>query len=174
MPVLNFLIFSIVFCHSAPGVNEFNNRNFLKGITSRKIEIEEKIDTGKTYEVFFTISEKEECIKINVNAVYMDETTQNEASAKTFFIVEKALDISRFGDSKKKVLFAELGRNFDFSWNRERDVLICSSDSDPIKKLKKDIYRIRFTAFRDQDFNYEVNVFSKKKLLVEENYPVIK
>ena len=172
--VLCFLSAAFVFCKSAPGISDFNIRNSLKGVSADRLTAEDRIDKGKTYQVFFIINEKEECIKVNVNAVYMDETTQSEVSGKTFFIVEKAVNISSFGDFKKKVLFTELGRNFDFSWNRERDAIICSSESDPIKKLKKDIYRIRFTVFKDEEFNYEVNVQSENTIVIEESYPDLK
>ena len=172
--VLCFLISPGFFCRSAPGTYDFYNRNTLKGVAAGRIMTGDRIDTGKTYEVFFVINEDEECIKVNVNAVYMDDAAQSDMSARTFFIVEKAVDISRFGDQKKKVFFTELGRNFDLSWNRDRDALICSSEADPIKKLKKDIYRIRFTTFRDEEYSYEVNVQSENKITIEESYPVSK
>ncbi len=171
--ICGFMILPVLFCRSMPGASDFAARNTLKGSSSEKIRTADRIDTGKTYEVFFVINEDEECIKVNINAIYMDEVAQTEMSAKTYFIVEKAVDISRFGDAKKR-MFTELGRNFDFSWNRERDALICSSESDPIKKLKKDIYRIRFTIFRDEEFGYEVNIQSENNIVVQEGYPVLK
>lgn len=169
-----FMIFQAVFCKSATGVSDFTSRSTLKGVTSARIMTGDRIDTGKTYQVFFVINEEEECIKVNVNAVYMDEAGQSEMSARTFFVIEKAVDISRFGDAKKKLIFTEIGRNFDFSWNRERDALICTSEADPIKKLKKDIYRIRFTTFRDEEYSYEINIQSENKILIEENRPDVK
>ncbi|MCU0821979.1 MAG: hypothetical protein MUC95_05835 [Spirochaetes bacterium] len=133
----------------------------------------DKIDTGKTFLVYFLINNEEECIEVNVNAVYTDESIQSEVSAKTFFIVEKAVDISKFGDPGERVYFTELGRNFDFSWNRERELRICTSELDPIKKLRKDIYRIRFTIFREENFNYEVYIKSENRIVIEESLPKI-
>ncbi len=166
------LFFLIFFCQCKSGSVTFYNRSSFKGTTGKEIKSRDIIDKDNTYEVYFILEEKEECIKISISSKIYDEIVGREKLLKTFFVVEKAVDISRFKDSKrKKILFSELGRNFDYSWNREREIVICSSQIDPIKKLNRDIYRIRFTTFRNKEYNYEINIFLNSKVDFKKQFP---
>lgn len=158
----------LLFCRGTPGTMDFNNRSSLSGKANNKIKADKPIDTGKTYEVFFRLREREECIKIVVSSFTIDDIQENEVGIKTFFIVEKAVDMSRFRNMEKKELYLEIGRNYDTAWERERDVLICSSGSDPIRQLGKGLYRIRFTTFYEEGFDYEVDIFSENRVEIKE------
>ncbi len=159
-------------CQCKTGSVSYYNTNIFKGRSGKDIKGSDSIDKSKTYKLYFILNEKEECIKINMVSTIYDEISGLEKLSKIFFIVEKAVDISQFKKSKnEKIIFSELGRNFDYSWNREREIIICSSDVDPIKKLSKNIYRVRFTIFRNKRFNYEINIFSNNKIKFDKQLP---
>ena len=93
---------------------------------------------------------------------------------KIFFLVEKAIDISRFMNANgKKFVLSEIGRNFDYNWKRKKEIIICSSRVDPIKKFDKAIYRIRFTTFREEDFHFMIKIHSKDKINFLEKYTFV-
>lgn len=167
------ILLGFLHCKSANNINS-SNKNTLKGIANKVILSKEKIDKEDTYEVYFTIKNREMCIKIGMSSKIYDSITRNGKIVKTFFIVEKVVDISQFNDRRgEKIVFSELGRNFDHNWEREKDITICSSKVDPIKRLDKNIYRIRFTTFMKKEFNFEVSLFSKNKIDFYKEFPTI-
>lgn len=131
------------------------------GKTNNETQSREKIDKENTYEKYFIIKNNEKCIKIIITSTIIDDVFKREKKVKTYYIVEKAVNVSRFRDAGgKRYIFSELGRNFDANWNIKKDALICSSDTDPIKKLDKNIYRIRFTTFSKEDSNFKIELSS--------------
>ncbi len=165
--IFSFLLLILMSCQSKPGTMEFDTGNTFKKSTSDNLISDKKIDTGKTYEIYFSLKKNEDCIKVAVISKVMDEATFSEKIIRTFFVVEKNIDISGFRKSNKKRIFFELARNFNDSWDREKDVTICSSEADPIKKLSKGIYRIRFSVFRETDFNFEISIHSENAVKIE-------
>ncbi|MBN2403518.1 MAG: hypothetical protein JXN64_14160 [Spirochaetes bacterium] len=154
--------------------SDYKNTNILKGNAVREIESGHKIDNWKTYELFFTLNDSEECIKVNLSSAKFDEVLNEDTAIKTFFIVEKAIDISKFGMDKKS-LFSEIGRNYDYNWSAMQEITICSSAADPIKTLdKNNNFRIRFTVFKDFNFKYTLNIFSDHPVKITDKNPVIK
>jgi hypothetical protein len=142
--------------------------NVFSGYSSGTMESKDKIDKWKTFELFFTLDNPEDCIKINIISEIFDEISNKKIFLKTYFTVEKAVDVSKFS-KENAVLYSEMGRNFDYNWTAKQDLEICSSDSDPIKKLNKSgKYRIRFTIFKDINFKYNININSKNKIHINE------
>jgi hypothetical protein len=159
-------------CKSADKTSLINN--IFNGNSSKEIESREKIDNWKTFELFFTLNDDEECITINMSSASFDEILNKYMQIKTFFIVEKAIDISKFSPDKK-IMFSETGKNYDFNWNTKQKIEICSSATDPIKTLKKNnTFKLRFTAFRDINFKYEIIISSMHPVIITEKIPANK
>ena len=158
--IITLMIFLFVQCRST-NVITFKNTKKYMGKTNNETQSREKIDKENTYEKYFIIKNNEKCIKIIITSTIIDDVFKREKKVKTYYIVEKAVNVSRFRDAGgKRYIFSELGRNFDANWNIKKDALICSSDTDPIKKLDKNIYRIRFTTFSKEDSNFKIELSS--------------
>jgi hypothetical protein len=154
--------------------SSFENNSIFKGNSSKENESKDKIDNGKTFELFFELNDDENCITINMSSESYDEILNKFIQIKTFFIVEKAIDISKFSPEKKSI-FSEISRNYDYNWNTKQKILICSSKTDPIKTLNKtNNFRIRFTIYNDIKFKYEIIISSKHPVTITEKNPVIK
>jgi len=134
--------------------------NLLKGTTIKDIESTDKIDKSNTYEIKFTLNNTEDCIKIKVSSYKTDEILNEKITLNTFFTVEKILDISNFNDPGSKITYSELDSNYDNNWKTKPEIIICSVNN-PIKRLNKDDkFRIRFTAFQENNFSYEIIIQS--------------
>jgi hypothetical protein len=152
----------------------FENNNIFNGNSSTENESKDKIDNEKTFELFFILDDNEECMAINISLESYDETLNKYTKIKTFFIVEKLIDISKFNPDKKSI-FSEISRNYDYNWNTKQKIEICSSTTDPIKILNKNNnFRIRFTVFKNINFKYEIIISSKHPVKITEKNPVIK
>ena len=160
------LILSLTQCNSFknkifPNINKYQ-RSSKNGLNSK-----EKIDKEKSYEVYFMLTKKEDCLKFQIISKIVNLSI-NSLSTKimpTFFIVERAININGFkGIKDKKIVFSEIGRNFDAIWKWKNEIVICSSKKDPLKKLHIGLYRIRFSIFNKNNFDYEITVFSNNKI----------
>jgi hypothetical protein len=155
---LVFFLLLITQCKSSGEISYSNKKSF-EGTSST--ESKDKINNGRTYEFLFTIKNNEDCIKISIISEIFDKVQNRKMHPRTYFIVEKMVDISKF-HSEENTMYSEIGRNFDSSWNVDNEIKICSIETDPIKKLKKgDKLRIRFTDFEDSAFLYNINIFSE-------------
>lgn len=170
------IIISPIRCKTIKKEMQFAHKVSYSGITKPSIESSNKIDKEITYEIYFTIEKDEKCLKLTIQSIAEYEgIVKDEKIVKTYFIVEKAIDISRFvsEESQKspkvkedipKIAYSEIGKNFDLRWNRKRDLLICTSGEDPIKKLNKSSYRIRFTTFMKDNFSFTITAYSNQKI----------
>jgi hypothetical protein len=177
--IILLIILSPISCKTIKKEITFANKRSYSGVTESSIESKNMIDNEKAYEIYFKIEEDENCIKVSMKSkVQYESIVKDEKSVKTYFIVEKAIDISKFikeepQESSKTVkrdiqrtAFSEIGRNFDYRWNRKRSILICTSKEDPIKKLdKSSLYRIRFTIFMKYNFSFTITVNSDQKII---------
>ncbi len=146
-------------------------RNTFTGGSAGEIGSGEKIDQWKTFEIFFLFKNNEDCIKINITSEMFEEIENKKKLIKTYFIIEKAIDVSKF-NSDSNILYSEISRNYDSNWTAKQEIEICSSDSDPIKRLNKgDLFRIRFTTFRDDNYKYIINIYSKNPVNISEKIP---
>jgi len=118
----------------------------------------EPIDRYETYQVFFTLEKAVPAISVSVSADYVSDIFGTKKSRRTYFIVEKRVTIPRRGGAANAI-FVELGRNFDADWNREKDILIASDPTRPFHSLNpSDLYRVRFTAFAREPFEFTITV----------------
>ena len=132
------------------------------------------IDREKTAEIFFKLEKPVDRIHITVRAMEkMDDFNTELAPCKTFFIVEKAVDIRRFQSTKGTgTVYTELGRNFSSSWEREQDIEIVSRTDDPILSLEeKSLYRVRFTVFTQGPCTFDVSISADCHVLFPDTPP---
>jgi len=91
--------------------------------------------------------------------------TKIKKNYKNYFVVEKIIDLKKFKKKSKNYIFSTIGKNFNSSWKRDHQITICSLKTDPIKKLdKKNIYRIRFTAFSPDNLKFTIKIYSDCKI----------
>ncbi|MFH0974749.1 MAG: hypothetical protein V1874_03080 [Spirochaetota bacterium] len=170
---LIIVIFCFINCKSFNKIT-YDSVNTLSGNPKKEIESNDKIDNWKTYEIFFKLSSDEDCINIKMMAETYDEVSGKNIALKIFFIIDKAVDISRF-NQEKKILFSELGRNYNFNWSARQNIDVCSIRNDPIKRLdKNNVFRIRFTAFKITNFLYNINIFSDSQIKIMDKNSLIK
>ncbi len=134
----------------------------------QKVISKNKIDAYKTYEVYFKLKQFEKCINVSFKTSYVVDTFSNKKRfSRTYFIVEKAIDVSKFKKSKKRYEFSPLGKNYSDTWRNSSSLTICSKQDDPLLKLdNKTFYRIRYTTFSKYEYSFQ------SKVLVKANVPV--
>jgi len=134
--------------------------------TENSIKSKDSIDNYATYEVFFLIEQKTECITIDIESVYLQKSFPiQKIPKKTFFIVEKEilLDHVRL---KNGARYVPLGRNFNNEWETYSPVKICSIKNDPLSQLDSSRYRIRLTTFEKLPVYYVITINSDRKIII--------
>ncbi len=128
----------------------------------RKIETQDRIERETTYAVYFRLNRAEECIRVSMSSQKSGQENifLKEKDLPMFFIVEKAIDVSKLAVPGQKYMFSELGRNYDVNFKPRRDMEICSQEDSPIKKLDASVYRIRFSALGPETFELFTSVFT--------------
>lgn len=132
---------------------------YIRGSSSKENLSMEKIDGHPSYESHFTLEKVEECVKITIIArntalisAYVDPTV------RAYFVLEKAVDVSRFNPRAGRIVYTEIARNFDINWKSERDTVVCSRTEDPLKKLTPGAYRIRLCVFDAREFGFSIAI----------------
>ncbi|MCU0849291.1 MAG: hypothetical protein MUD12_15520 [Spirochaetes bacterium] len=149
--VFIIIIAIIVSCSSPKKSRVYKNTAVKNGTSAGQQKSAERIDRGDTAEAFFKLDGKADCIRIEVFSRTPDASPDKMRTLKSYFIVEKMLEISR-----NKRAFSEIGRNYNADWQVKRRLTICSSETDPIKKLDPAVYRIRFTTFTPDRYDYSI------------------
>ncbi len=165
-----FIFPSIIIFSSCTGLQKriYTNTEILKPNDSKIRISKESIDRGKTHEVLFRLEKDVDAVNISIAAIEKPgEFAETRYTCKTYFIVEKIIDVTRF-KNKKTVAFTEMGRNFDLKWERTNDLTILSRKNDPLLTLDKNAaYRIRFTAFRSIPCEYTVEIKADCRIFFE-------
>ena len=119
----------------------------------------EPIDRYAAFQMFFKLDRSVDAISVGISAEYTADITGARKIKKTYFIVERVVDMSNVKFVKNKYLYAELGRNFDADWNREKEITIVSKKSEPFKDLDgASLYRVRFTIFSPENVDYTLRI----------------
>lgn len=136
--------------------------------TENSIKSDDRIDNNTTYQVFFTIEKKTECISIDVESVYLQKSFPvQKIPKKTFFIVEKEITLS-YKTLKNSIKYVPLGRNFNNEWEIFAPVKICAIKNDPLSQLDTSRYRIRFTTFEKLPVYYVITINSEQRIIIPE------
>jgi hypothetical protein len=153
-------------CASGGGIVTYDYSITTEGITGDSMLSGDRIQEGRTYQVFFSMDEPEQCIKISLETHLISPTIKGDRLKKinSYFIVEKQVDITRFNINRDSV-FSEIGRNYDLNWLSSDGFTLCTVPDDPIQNLSKGLYRIRFTSFRSEEVKYSISLYSNRKKL---------
>ncbi len=154
-------------CGSTGGVRVYKHLSRLSGESVKLEYAADDIDTEKAYEVYFRLEKPVDCIKLNIVSKYIpDRFSGKKEHILTFFVLDRLIDLSRFGSHREKYEASEMGRNFDSAWNRRRDLVICTGPEYPLLKLdEKRVYRLRFTTFRKVNFEYRIDIHADARVI---------
>jgi hypothetical protein len=130
---------------------------FIRG--GEAIQTNDTIDRYATMVAYFRLGNPVDEISVSITAEYVADITGAKKIKKTYFIVEKIVNMSKYKYRDMKYLYAEIGRNFDADWNREKDLVLLSDKTVPFKALdEKSIYRIRYTTFSTEETDYTITI----------------
>jgi len=137
--------------------------------TENSEKSDERIDRNTTYQVFFSLKQKTECISIEIESVYLQKSFPvQKIPKKTYFIIEKEIILSH-KSLKNNVKYAPLGRNFNNDWAIYSPVKICTMKNAPLSLLGTSRYRIRFTTFEKLPVYFVITIKSDQPVIFEEN-----
>lgn len=136
--------------------------------TENSTKSSDSIDNNVTYQIFFTIENKTECITVDIESVYLQKSFPvQKIPKKTYFIVEKEIKLA-YQSMKNNLKYIPLGRNFNNDWETFSPVKICTIKNDPLSILDKSRYRIRFTTFEKLPVYYIITINSDQKIIFPE------
>ncbi|HOT46266.1 MAG TPA: hypothetical protein PLM53_16000 [Spirochaetota bacterium] len=119
----------------------------------------EPIDRHAASMIYFKLDTSVDALSISITAEHTADIMGTKKVRKTYFVVEKAVDMSHFKLAKNRIHYAELGRNFDPDWNREKEITLVSKKTVPFRELDgNSVYRIRFTTFSTEPVDYTVRI----------------
>jgi hypothetical protein len=146
-------------CATGQKERKYKNRTIKKYSSAEAKRTDELIDRYATYVCFFKLDKDADAVSIGITADYVADITGAKKIKKTYFIVDKLIDMSRFTNKKMRQLYAEIGRNFDADWNREKELTLVSSRTEFFKKLDgTSAYRIRFTTFSMEPCDFTITI----------------
>ncbi len=151
-------------CASASTTADKKSRTFKQGSAKTLSSIEaaksaDPIDRYPASMIFFKLDKNAEALSINISAEFIADVTGRKKTKKTYFIVEKVIDMSSLKNRKDKYFYAEIGRNYDPDWNRQKEITLVSSKSEPFKNLDgNSLYRIRFTTFSTENVDFTITI----------------
>ncbi len=119
----------------------------------------EPIDRHAASMIYFKLDKSVDALSVAITAEYISDIMGTKKIRKTYFIVEKAVDMSHLKPAKNRIHYAELGKNFDADWNREKEITLVSNKTVPFRELDgNSVYRIRFTTFSPENVDYTVRI----------------
>jgi len=151
-------------CASAYTTADKKSRAFKQSSVKTLSSIEavksaDPIDRYPASMIFFKLDKNAEALSVNITAEYTADVTGTRKTKKTYFILEKIIDMSNLKNRKDKYFYAEIGRNFDPDWNRQKEIILVSSSSEPFKNLDgNSLYRIRFTTFSTTNVDFTITI----------------
>jgi hypothetical protein len=156
----------------------FGDEQVFTGMVSARMLSSDDIDRHRAYELFFKTGRAVECIKIALTAKVQGQgIAAKQKSLRLFFIVDRIISMAPYGKAESRYTSSELARNYTRSWEHEREIILCSRKNEPLARIEPGaLYRIRFTAFLSEPFEYSltmktdaaVTVFTRDSLPREE------
>ena len=150
--------------------SEATDEQTMTGMVSSQQISNERIDRAEAYEMYFKPEKPVSCMKISLSARYPDQgISPKYRTLKIYFIVERMVDIAKYGKNLGRYNYYELAKNYDKNWEYSSEVTICSKENDPLEKIEPDaLYRIRFTSFSTEKFEYNITFKSGVKIIAAE------
>ena len=86
---LCLIALSLLYCKTGDNIVEFKFKDEFRGKTSRIIESNEKIGNSRTFQIIFSISEYEKCIKVSIKSSTTNRNIKKNRliSINTFYII---------------------------------------------------------------------------------------
>jgi len=172
--LIQYLIISfclITGCKGFQPDDRYNIISTISGTAGKNILSNLKIDKNRSFTLYFRPEKNTDYINIEMRSVItVNGVYKRKRTIKTFFVVEKAIDISKFR-KKKSGIYTEIGRNFDIKWNRQQNITLHTSNDDPLEKIEKtSLYRIRFTTFNHEyiKLEYSLKIKSDCRIIFSE------
>jgi hypothetical protein len=135
---------------------EINAKTISAGSASRS---NDRIDQYTTYMIYFKLEKKVDSMRISVAAEYIADILGTRRRRNSFFVVEKTVDVRQFKKQEAEYVYAEIGNNYTADWKSEKDITVVSEKGNPFKDLEGgSTYRIRFTTFTSDDFEFTINI----------------
>lgn len=138
------------------------NENIHEYINSTKnLELSrDKLEESQAYEIYFTLDRTVECMSIALETVTVPvDVARDSVPVKSFFIVEKVMNVITASDKTQKA-FIQLGRNYNSQWEVHNPLKICGNINDPVSRLDKSLFRVRFTTFDTNPVYLTITVFT--------------
>lgn len=153
-----FVVFALS-CTSVTIQKEKTNSYTFTALSSTLEKSNDRIDNTATYTVPFELSDNTQCIEIMVIA-----TDTAGKRVRCGFILESEVDTSRFPKKPANPVYTTLAKNFDVNWRFQSNIIFCSDETDPLKRLNKGNYRLRISAFSDKLFTFEIQIKTQAAL----------
>lgn len=148
-------------CASSTQAPDFRHENKYAGKTGAAILSAQRGDFNRSYEIYFTLAEPEKCLDIGITAKRSGrEYSFVQEKINVFFIVERAVNVSQFHLRNNPFIFSEIGRNFDLNWESMKSIWVCTTKTDPLKKIDAGVYRLRFSMPAAGEFDFEIRILS--------------
>jgi hypothetical protein len=127
---------------------------------------EKTLDGQESRELFFQLTAPETCVLLSIKGSEPSGlVTGGSREIKLYFVVEREIVLP------KQTAYLEIGRNFNRAWEQTTQLRLCTDISDPIQRLDKGAYKIRFSSFDNKPFEVQLAasanhkiVFSPKKI----------
>ncbi len=146
-------------CASGGVAGRYKYRSVKSILPGGAVRAAAPIDGYGAYVVYFRLGKPVRALTIGISAEYVADITGVKKYKKTYFIVEKIVDIPRGGGRATRRLYPELGRNYSPDWNREKDITVRSITSEPFRGLDAaHPYQIRYTAFTEDAYYFTITV----------------
>lgn len=160
-------VFSLTACATSQKTSIYKNLKTIPGAATSRMTSNDAIDRGPTYEIFFKLKESTPCIEISISSRYLsDSIAPSYYALKTYFILDRIIDISAFNIKNQKYEYTPLGKNFNAIWEYKREITVCTIGTDPLQKIDSEsLYRLRFSTFSKYNFEYTILIKSDTEII---------
>jgi hypothetical protein len=170
IPVLALAMTALLLSCATTG--EFKHTKEFIGSKADFQRSQDPIDNTETYEVYFTLDKPAACIHFSIIVkVFQDEFSQKERVIRSYYTIDRMLDISGY-HSKEKLTFTLLGKNFTDQWETRRSQKVCRSQKNPTHIfIPQGVYRIRFYPNTASPFSVYIAAKSNSSIKIWKDYP---
>lgn len=170
LKALFFIIFLTAMlnsCTTSQKAGAYKNLHNIAGTASSLITSNDSIDRGPTYQIFFKLKETIPCIELSISSRELsDSIAPSYYALKTYFILDRLIDISAFNIKNEQYEYTQLGKNFNSTWEYKREITVCTKGDYPLHKIDNNsLYRLRFTTFTRGQFEYTITIKSNTEII---------
>ncbi|MGQ9844117.1 MAG: hypothetical protein ACUVRK_11210 [Spirochaetota bacterium] len=148
---------AVIDCCSLPqNMPQYTYQHYTISTTTKTLlKSKSLIDRTTTYELLLELTEDTPCIELMVIA-----TDAYNKRVRCAFILDKAIDTSKYPGMAKQQVYSEIARNFDANWRFQSKITACTNRNDPLKRITKGVYRLRISAFSITYYQFDIDISS--------------